>query len=307
MYVIAFSLTLLSSCRLVCSELNGFVLQTPSLPDLNPANLADVIGSPDDLEQLEMDPLPRASFCLRKCLGLLEGKPHKSEREQLVSLSAHLSFSYICLKQRDYPKTLQHAGFVLQSASSLIFASTQRANDIKKNGNDDGSSSHVALKAIVQRQVATGRMYAAEASCAMGDATASMNILVHGGSDAIDRLASDLAGVTLEEAAKSPSGKARLAKAQAMVRCNASAVTAHLNHLGPAKQLAMSAQAMENAYLSACNGSSSASTAGEAQNQAAFGPGQSQSQPMYAKRVLAYCMMREGNSSAALHMLRSTS
>lgn len=51
-------------------------------------------------------------------------------------------------------------------------------------------------------------MYAAEASCALGDATASMKILVNGGSDAIDRLASDLAGVTLEEASKDPKGKA---------------------------------------------------------------------------------------------------
>ena len=264
-----------------------------------------MIGSPEDLEQLEMNPLARASFCLRKCLSLLEGKDNKSEREQLVSLSAHLSFSYICLKQRDYPKTLQHAGFVLQSASSLIFACTQRVNAIKQ-GDNDGSSSHVALKAIVQRQVATGRMYAAEASCAMGDATASMNILVHGGSDAIDRLASDLAGVTLEEAAKNPSGKARLAKAQAMVRCNASAVTAHLNHLGPAKQLAMSAQAMENAYHQNASNNGTSSALGDAQQQAAPGRSQSQSsQPMYAKRILAYCMMREGNTSAALHILRS--
>ena len=282
-------------------ELNGLVLQNPSLPDLNPADMAEVVGSPEDLEQLEKNPLPRASYCLRQCLNLLEGKQDKSEREQLVSLSAHLSFSYICLEQRDYSKTLQHAGFVLQSASTLIFACTQRANAIKQ-GNDDGSSSHVALKAVVQRQVATGRMYAAEASCAMGDATSSMNILVHGGSDAIDRLASDLAGVTLEEAAKNPSGKARLAKAQAMVRCNASAVTAHLNHLGPAKQLAMSAQAMENAYQNTSTGPSNSSS-GEAPTPPARSQGQSQ--PMYAKRVLAYCMMREGNTTAALNMLRT--
>ena len=268
---------------------------------MNPSNLAEVIGSPEDLEQLETNPLPRASFCLRKCLNLLEGKQNKSERDQLVSLSAHLSFSYICLEERDYAKTLQHAGFVLQSASSLIFACTQRANEINK-GNDDGSSSHVALKAVVQRQVATGRMYAAEASCAMGDASASMNILVHGGSDAIDRLASDLAGVTLEEAAKNPSGKARLAKAQAMVRCNASVVIAHLNHLGPAKQLAMSAQAMENAYQNANNGSPPLS-GGASQPPARSQP---QSQPMYAKRVLAYCMLRDGNTSAALNMMRSS-
>jgi hypothetical protein len=99
-----------------------------------------------------------------------------------------------------------------------------------------------------------------------------------GKKDAIDRLASDLGGVTIEMASSNPKAKVRLAKAQTMVRCSASAAYACLGNPGVAKQFAMSAQAMENSYSVSREGSS-------------------------AKKALLYCMLREGNHGAALSLL----
>jgi hypothetical protein len=134
---------------------------------------------------------------------------------------------------------------------------------------------------MLKRQEATARMYACEASAMIGQAVESMKFIAGDGEkNAIDRLASDLAGVTLETAATDPKAKARLAKAQAMVRCSASAASACLGNLGASKQLALSAQAMENSYSISREKSS-------------------------ARKALLYSMLREGNHGAALSLLRS--
>lgn len=247
----------------------------------DPTSPSPVLGSSQDIEQLEQNPLPRAKECLQQCLLLLSGnKTKRNKRQDLVLLSARLSMSYIFLNERNYPKALEYADLVLNSSGIQNNVVTVTASD------DSDNSSATIVQSTIQRQLATARMYASEASCAMGDMARSMSYLLaeNGSNDAIDKLASNLAGVTLEVASNHPQGKARLAKAQAMVRCNASAVTANLNHLAPAKQLAMSAQAMEGAYMSSSSGG----------------------EESYAKRVLIYCMLREGNSEAALTLLRST-
>merc|ERR1719491_686349 len=102
----------------------------------------------------------------------------------------------------------------------------------------------------------------------------------NGQEDAFDRLASELGGVTIEVASSNSLGKARLARAQSMVRSSASVASAALGNLTTAKQLAMSAQAMEDAYSSSRERSN-------------------------ARRALFYCMLREGNSGAALSLLKS--
>jgi hypothetical protein len=262
---------------LICRELNGIVLQNQVYLEWNATSLAPIVGSPQDIEQLQANPLPRARACLTHCIELVTSKPTKTQRDGLVVLSARLSMSYICLEQREYDATLKYAGSVLQIASALLVAN-------RKNS-EDGPSKTV-IESTIQRQVATSRLYGAEASCAMGDASSSMTILVGEDDEFIDRLASDLAGVTLEDAANYPDGKARLAKAQAMVRCNASIVSARLDELETAKQFAVSAQAMEGAYQSTTS---------------------KKEEPSYAKRALVYCVLRDGNSSEALKLLRSAS
>lgn len=138
-----------------------------------------------------------------------------------------------------------------------------------------------AYLTMVKRQIATARMYASEAYAILGNPMESMKLLVGDGKDdAFDRLASDLAGVTLEIASNNTRAKSRLAKSQTMVRCSASAASAALGSFTASKQLAMSAQAMEKSY-------------------GRFREGSSQ-----ARKALIYCMLREENHSAALALLK---
>jgi hypothetical protein len=251
-------------------ETKGIMVQnanyTTTTTLYNDTTLASTLSSPEDLEQVQANPLPRARTALEQALQLFETN---DDDDSLGRLSAQLSMSYVCLEDADYPTALKYAEMVLQ----LTKLTTNSPEFL------DGSA---VQKTMWQRHEATARMYASEASCALGDAVQSMRYLVGDGKDdAFDRLASDLSGVTIETASSNPKGKARLAKAQAFVRCSASAASAHLGNGAAAKQLAMSAQAMEDAYSPASREGSS------------------------ARRALVYCMLREGNSGAALTLLRS--
>jgi hypothetical protein len=270
-------LVLLSYSSLFCyfyREDKGILLQT--LPDQNLASYdedptpANSLASPKDLEQVQTNPLPRARLSLERAIALFD-QQQQDDKDGITS--AHLSMSFVCLEDGDYPMALEHAKWVLTSNEN---------NHNSITGEEEVDS---VLKATSQRQLATARMYASEASCARGDAVQSMLHLVGDGkADAFDRLASDLAGgVTIETAASNPSAKRRLAKAQTFVRCSASAASAHLGNLPAAKQLAMSAQAMEDA----------------ARPVVSRGEGSS------ARRALVYCLLREGNSGAALTLMRS--
>lgn len=183
----------------------------------------------------------------------------------LTIQATRLSLSYVYLEMRDYMNAFRYADKTL---SSLPYFQNDPDMD-------------TARKAMLNRQEATARMYASEACARLGRPVESMQYLAGDGqNDAIDRLASDLAGVTFNMAANDPKAKARLAKAQTMVRCSASAASAALGNLSAAKQLALSAQAMENSYSISREHSS-------------------------ARRAVLYSMLREGNHGAALSLLRS--
>lgn len=205
------------------------------------------------MEQLQINPLPRARAAFEYALELMA----ETKEDPIAALSAQVSLAYICLETKDFQKALEYAESVLKEEKP-------------ETGLDSAS------EALFQRQQATARMYASEAACVLGDAVASMKFLVGDGkNDAFDRLASALGGVTIETANRAGTpGKMRLAKAQAMVRCSASAASACMGNLAAAKQLAMSAQAMSR-------------------------------EGSYATRALVYCMLREGNRGAALTLLRS--
>ena len=230
-------------------------------------DLASNLASINDLEQVRLNPLPRAHFALETALRLFE---EQTEPDDCGLASARLSMSYVSLASLDFQKALEYAKLVIDTKINNL------SNNLSKS-----PEAGVVRRIMLQRQQATARMYASEASCALGDAMTSMRYLVGDGKDdAFDRLASELGGVTIETAATNPDGKARLAKAQAMVRCSASAAYANLGNLTAARQLATSAQAMEDA----CSSSRERSL---------------------ARRALLYCMLREGNSGAAFTLLRS--
>jgi hypothetical protein len=241
------------------------------LPDVG--FLAQDIGSPQDVEQLALNPLPRARMAFEMALHVMKDDDGKNNgwdknkkmvltgTERLAEVSAIVSLSYIGLEMKDYPNALGYAQEALQQ--------TQQSRDEIMRTLD------AAGRSLWQRQQATARMYASEAACVLGDATSSIKYLVGDGkNDAFDRLAVELGGVTLETASRDTHGKQRLAKAQAMVRCSASAASACLGNMSAAKQLAMSAQAMSR-------------------------------EGSYATRALVYCLLQEGNRSAALKLLTS--
>lgn len=177
-------------------------------------------------------------------------------------MSAHLTLAFVQLAFRKYGDALRAAKLVLESPDP-----TESADEITRRTN--------------KRRLATARMYAAEACCALGETVAAMKFLVGDGQDdAFDRLASDLGGVTIETASTNGMGKRRLARAQTAVRSSASAVTAALGNFAAAKKLAITAQAMEDAYTTNRERST-------------------------ARRALIYTLLRGGNHGAALSLLRS--
>ena len=228
------------------------------------------LASPEDLESIRDNALMRARMALKMALDLFGEDGTNSDELELQS--ARLSFAYVCLEDKDFKTALEYSMMVLNNSNTGAIKTTAEGED----------PSESARQTMIKRQTATARMYASEASASLGDPMASMKILVGDGKDdAFDRLSSDLGGVTIGMASANNKAKSKLAKAQTMVRCSASAASASLGNLTASKQLAMSAQAMENSYMASREG------------------------PSQARKALIYCMLREGNHGAALTLLRS--
>jgi hypothetical protein len=246
-------------CVAVLRELKGIVVDTALFGDHPKLTIEapEPLASPEDFEQVERNPLVRARASLERVLQSKD--PVGSD----VLASARLTLSYVHLAFEEYRSALDMAKLVLSSPEPA-----------DKNVDDVTRRCH-------KRRVATARMYAAESSCTLGAPMDAMKFLVgNGHDDAFDRLASDLGGVTIETAATNGKGKRRLARAQTAVRSSASAVTADLGNVTAAKQLAMSAQAMEDAY-------------------------ESNRERSLSRRALAYALLKSGNHGAALTLLRS--
>jgi hypothetical protein len=222
----------------------GILVHISNAPDLD-QELSPVLASPEDLEQFQANSLPRARASLEQALHLFQLEPHNQDKFGLVSTQLS-SMAYIFLEDKDYPKALKYAELVL----------------VKDNNQQPPEGLDSIRRTVFQRQQVTAGMHASEASCALGNPMTSMKYLVGDGKDnAFDPLASHSSGVMLKTAASPPKGKARLAKAQAsMVRCSASSASANLGNALAAKQLPMSAQAMEDAYSASREGSSARRT-----------------------------------------------
>lgn len=241
----------------LCRKSKGVLLDTNSNSMPKIGELSSTLASAHDVEQVVKYPLPRARASFATAVKIFESDAENGKSDKAGIISSQLSLAYIGLEQNEFQEALKCAEFVLKT--------------------EEPEGLDAAQKALFKRQQATASMYASEASCNLGDGISAMKYLVGDGkNDAFDRLASDLGGVSIKTAAihKGSEGKTRLAKAQAMVRCSASAASAQMGNLTAAKQLAMSAQAMSR-------------------------------EGSYATRALVYCMLREGNQTAALTLLRS--
>ena len=252
----------ISFSHFVCfvREPKGVIIDNAALfkdhPEPKDEELIPTLASLEDIEQVKRNPLVRARAALEHVVH------NEGSLDSEALASARLTLAYVHLAFSDYASALKMAEQVL-------------------NAPDPSPSADEVTLRSHNRRVATARLYAAESSCTLGDTSRAMTFLVGDGQDdAFDRLASDLGGVTIETAATNGKGKRRLARAQAVVRSSASVITAAMGNLTAAKQLAMSAQAMEDAF--ACNRERSA-----------------------ARRALAYTLLRGGHHGAALSLLRS--
>lgn len=224
------------------------------------------MGSAADLEQVRRSPLLRARAALDHVLSMA----NTVDEETMVS--AQLMMVYVQLCFRQYYDALGTSEKVME----------QLENVSNTNGSSSSEGVDEAMRQLtLKRQMATARLYASEASCALGQVVEAMKHLVGDGKeDALDRLAFDLSGVTLETASNNAKGKRKLARAQATVRSCACVVTAALGNSQASKQLANSANAMEDAYE----------------------PNRERSS---ARRALIYALLRDGHHSPALNLLLS--
>ena len=224
-------------------------------PTLEDETLCRFLGSEDDFQQVRRNPLLRALASLKTVLSW-------SELDDDLVQATHMSLAYVHLARQDYPSALHHSQQVAgQTSDARILGDEIR-------------------QTTMSRRVAISRMYAAEASCGLGDVENAMKYVHVDEGESLDLLASEISGVTIDMASESGAKKYRLAEAQSLVRSSASVITAAMGDVRLAKKLAMSAQAMGDATSRDRERSS-------------------------AHRALVYSLLRAGNSVAALKLLHA--
>ena len=132
--------------------------------DVEQEEVVAQLGSKEDLDQVKRTPLLRAHSALEYVL-----QPGEESLEPDTLTSARLSLAYVKLSFREYREALEIAQLVLKEAE------TETPNDLE--------TEEVTPRLQRNRQLATARMYAAEASCALGTVTDSMKYLVGDGKE----------------------------------------------------------------------------------------------------------------------------
>lgn len=226
--------------------------------EVNTDELATDIGSAADIDQVKRNPLLRARSILEYIISM---KSTCSDRD--VIRAAQLSLAYVSLGCKDFSRALRISTEILEHEYT----------------GDSHDSNPVSL--YTKRQFATARMYAAESLLNLSKIEDSIKVLVGDGKDGtFDRLASDIAGVTVANATTDERAKRRLANAETMVRSAVSVAYSAIGDIETAKQLAKAATALENT---------------------------SDHERSAARRALIYALLREGQNSSALNLLKSLS
>jgi hypothetical protein len=222
--------------------------------------LVATMGSSEDMEQVKRNPLLRARASLHQAIH------HADGLESDALISARLSLCYVDLAFGFHQSVLALAKDVLETMKVVIVNSNTEPECVRR---------------LHRRQLATASMYAAEASCALGDLHGASGFLSgEGADDSFDTLASNLSGITLEMAALSNAAKLRLAKAQTMVQSSLCALTSAMGNTAAAMEVGQSVNAVDDKSATTQERSS-------------------------ARRALIYTLLRENNQSSALSMLLS--
>lgn len=189
-----------------------------------------ILGSTEDIAQVQRNPLLRARFCLQYVLQTMD---NPLERDVIVS--ARLSMCYVELAFGNYYKVREMANAILSEMEGIVLNDNHQSQRIQR---------------LHKRQVATVSLYLSEACCALGDvSTAMMHVLDEGGTDGkLNQLVSHLSGVTVEQASKSKSAQRRLLDANAKVRSCAAVITAATGNTGTAKELLQSVKITDDEH-----------------------------------------------------------
>lgn len=222
--------------------------------------LVAAMGSIEDLEQVKRNPLLRARASLHYAIH------HSDCLESDALVSARLSLCYVDLAFGYSQSVLESAKEILEKINITVVNSTAEPECVRR---------------LRQRQHATALMYAAEASCALGDVKGALRFLSGDDvDDSIDTLVSNLSGVTLEMATSSVAASRRFAKARAMVRSSVRALTSVAGDTSASRDMDQSVNALDDRSASAQVRS-------------------------VAQRSLIYTLLRENSQPSAFSMLLS--
>lgn len=264
------------------------------------AELAPILGSPEDIVQVSADPLPRALFCLQRALRLCESIPGSNRAvpdNSNCREAAAVSLAFVYLELNDPMAALSMAGRVL-------------------NGNPGNSSDAVPGDAMFLRRRATARLYSCEALCMLNEPRRALCVLVGDDhatepavadgaalpivtAEAAEVLARQLAMLTTSErgeskAPKSSWGRGRLEDARSAISVTSSGCAVLVGDLRTARDHAVRAIG-ERGGLDA-SGSATAQYSGGAE---------AASNGAQARRALLYCFLREGDCEGAVKLLRA--
>jgi tetratricopeptide (TPR) repeat protein len=218
------------------------------------------LGSSEDTEQVKRNPLLRARASLQHALQ------HGDDLESDTLMSIRLSLCYVDLAYGLYQRVLVSAKDILETVK-ITFASSELEPE--------------CVRRLHRRQLATASMYAAEASCALGDLNGAAGFLSgEGADDSFDTLAANLSGITPEMTVASDAAKRRLAKAQIMIRsslCSVASATGSASAVKDIKKV-VSTIALDDRSATIQD-------------------------RLSARRALIYSLLRENNHSSALSML----
>jgi hypothetical protein len=220
-----------------------------------------VLASPEDIAQVQRNPLVRARTCIEFALQ------SEAKLNNVQLMSSRLGLAYIYLAFGNHQRAIDMC--------QIVFGMSEPLEEIDS----------IATR-LYRRQIATARLYAAEAACALGQPRKSLLFLTGASGNCddcdVNGLAISLSGVSIELVSTNEKARQLFEKAQTIVQSSTIALASNDcdSNAQAAKELADKVQSEDDWYPMDSEKSS-------------------------ACLVLVYSMLRAGEQSSALALLMS--